>query len=316
MNFNLDTFSSSYFAPAIIILGIFGNLFGLIVISKKKLVKIGPQIVYIALFLFDWINFILIFQLYAAYEFNIDVTLFSSIYCKTYFYFNGVFAPISPMLSVYISIERYISIAYIAKKDFLRQKKIQLIYIIAIALINFLLYVPIGIEFDIVIVENQTFCNYVDFYWQEIYGYVDLTNRVIIPFVFMIIFSILIIYTIFTSRSRMASNTRANRTFRKDVKFSLISITLNTSYIVFSLPISILLFTQNFWLNPFYKFFFLFFYITYMANFYLIFLANSLFREGFFSIFICSKTGRNRTNAALRRENIELQNRQNNRETN
>ena len=112
----------------------------------------------------------------------------------------------------------------------------------------------------------------------------------------------------------MASNPRANRTFRKDVKFSLISIILNTSYIVFGLPISITTFFQFYWLYPFYKFFFLFFYITYMANFYLMFLANSLFREGFFSIFICSKTGRNTTNAAVR-ENIELQNRQNNRET-
>ena len=260
MNFNLDTFSSLYFAPAIIILGLFGNLFGLIVISKKKLVKIGPQIVYITLFIFDWINFILIFQLYAAYEFNIDVTLFSSLYCKTYFYINFVFAPISPMLNVYISIERYISIAYLAKKDFLRQKKIQLIYIITIALFNIILYVPIGINYDLVIVENQTVCTYVDTFWQETYGYIDLTNRVIIPFVLMIIFSILIIYTIFTSRSRMASNTRANRTFRKDVKFSLICITLNTSYIVFSLPISIIFFIQNFWLNPFYKFFFFFFF--------------------------------------------------------
>ena len=52
-----------------------------------------------------------------------------------------------------------------------------------------------------------------------------------------------------------------------------------------------------------------------MANFYLMFLANSLFREGFYSIFICSKTGRSTANDALR-ENIELQNIQNNRETN
>jgi hypothetical protein len=315
MNFNLDTFSSSYFAPAIIILGLFGNLFGLIVISKKKLVKIGPQIVYIALFIFDWINCIFIFQLYAAYEFNIDITLFSSLICKTHFYIISLFAPISPMLNVYISIERYISIAYLAKKDFLRQKKIQLAYIITIALFNLILYVPIVISFDLVIVENQTVCTFVDTFWQETYGYIDLTNRVIIPFALMIIFSILIIYTIFASRNRTTSNARANRTFRKDVKFSLISITLNTSYIVFSLPISIIFFIQNFWLNPFYKFFYLFSYISYMANFYLIFLANSLFREGFYSIFICSKIGRNTTNIAVR-ENIELRNIQNNRENN
>ena len=140
MLFNLEKFSTTYFAPILIIFGLFGNLFGLIVVSKKKLAKIGPQIIYIALFIFDWINFVLIFQPYAAFEFNIDVTLFSSLYCKTYFYINFVFATISPMLSVYISIERYISIAYIAKKDFLQQKKIQLIYIIAIVLFNLILY--------------------------------------------------------------------------------------------------------------------------------------------------------------------------------
>ena len=76
MEFNLNFFSSTYLGPAIIILGLFGNLFGLIVISKKKLVKIGPQIVYIALFIFDLLKFFLIFQPYILFTFNIDIALF------------------------------------------------------------------------------------------------------------------------------------------------------------------------------------------------------------------------------------------------
>jgi hypothetical protein len=316
MIFNLETFSSTYFAPTIIILGLFGNLFGLIVISKKKLAKIGPQTVYTALFIFDWINFILIFQPFALFAFNIDITVFSSLYCKIYFYISFIFAPISPILNVYISIERYISIAYPTKKYFLLKNKIQLAYIIVLALFNLLLYVPTGLYFDLVIIENQTICNYVDLFWQETYGYIDLTNRIIIPSVLMITFSILIIHTIFTSRSRISSNTRANRTFRKDVKFSIISITLNISYIVFNLPLSILLFFQNYWLYSFYSLIVFIYYITFAANFYLIFLANSLFREGFYSIFGCEKKRRNTNNAAVARENIELQNIQNNRQTN
>ncbi len=176
MIFNLDTFSSKYFAPTIIILGLFGNLFGLIVISKKKLAKIGPQNVYIALFLFDWINFILIFQPFALFAFNIDITLFSSLYCKLYFCINFMFAPISPVLNVYISIERYISIAYPTKKYFLLKNKIQLAYIIVSTLFNLLLYAPNGIYFDLISVENQTVCNYVNLFWQETYGYIDLTK--------------------------------------------------------------------------------------------------------------------------------------------
>ena len=70
MDFNLETFSA---VTVLIIFGLFGNLFGLIVISKKKLNKIGPQITYIAMFIFDWINFVAIFQPYLSYSFNIDV---------------------------------------------------------------------------------------------------------------------------------------------------------------------------------------------------------------------------------------------------
>ena len=105
MSFSLNDFSSTYFAPAIIILGTIGDVFGLIVESKKKLKKIGPQIIYMALFTSDFITFATIFQPYAAFRFNIDVTLFSNIACKSYFYLSYVLASISPMLNVYITVE-------------------------------------------------------------------------------------------------------------------------------------------------------------------------------------------------------------------
>jgi len=223
-----------------------------------------------------------------------------------------MFAPISPVLNVYISIERYISIAYPTKKYFLLKNKIQLAYIIVSTLFNLLLYAPNGIYFDLISVENQTVCNYVNLFWQETYGYIDLTNRIIIPSLLMIIFSILIIHTIFTSRSRISSNIRANRTFRKDVKFSVISIILNISFIVFNLPLSILLFLQNYWLYSYFSLFVFIYYTSFAANFYLIFLANSLFREGFYSIFVCENKRTNTNNAVIPRENIELQNIQTN----
>ena len=41
------------FAPIILLLGQFGNLFGLIIIGRKKLDKIGPILVYKLLFIMD-----------------------------------------------------------------------------------------------------------------------------------------------------------------------------------------------------------------------------------------------------------------------
>jgi hypothetical protein len=287
---DLSTFSSNYFAPALIIFSQFGTIFGLIVISKKKLIKIGPQIIYIALFIYDWILFLTILQPYIQLAYNIDFSIFSRLVCKLYNFIGYAFGPISPMLNVYISIERFISIAYPTKKYILLKKENQLACIFTLTLHNLLLYVPIGIYFDLNTLENQTICYYIDEYWQNTYSYIDLTNRVIIPFVLMSIFSILIIHTIFTSRSRISSNARADRTFRKDIRFSLLIILLNIFYLLFSLPISILIiFPDYFMTNQFFIFFSFVYYMAYSSNFYLIFSANSLFRKGFYSIFVCSK---------------------------
>ena len=58
---------------------------------------------------------------------------------------------------------------------------------------------PIGIYFDLVTVYNQTVCDFVDVYWLNTCGYVNLINRVIIPSLLMIIFSILVIRSIYVS---------------------------------------------------------------------------------------------------------------------
>jgi len=295
MNLNLTTFSSEYFAPALIILGLIGNLFGLIVITKKKLIKIGPQTAYIALFIYDWINFLLIAQPYAQFAFNIDITIFSLFSCKSYWYISYVLGPISPMLNVYISIERYISIVYPEKKHILLNNKTQLIYVIALTLFNLALYVPVGLKLNFVNEYNQTVCDYEDWtngvsYWGSIIGYLDLTNHVILPSALLIIFTSLIIYTIFTTRRSRAnsSNTRANRAFQKNVKFSLIIVILNMFYVLFSLPLLILLLFPNYLSSPFYVSFTFVYYLAYSCNFYLIFSVNSFFRGGFYSIFVCS----------------------------
>ena len=298
MEFNLDTFSSDYFAPTLIILGLIGNLFGLIVITKKKLIKIGPQNIYISMFIFDWINFVLIFKPYLHYSFiDIDLTINSSLACKIYWYLSYSFGPISPMLNVYNSIERYISLNYPAKKYFLLKKEIQFIYIIIVTLFNILLYIPVEIYNDIIIQSNETACDFINEYSSLIINNIDLINRVIIPSLLMIIFSLLITRTIFTSRNRLISSSSSNnRTFRKDVRFSLIIIILNISYILFSLPVSILVLFSNYWLNPFYIFFTFFYFLSYSINFYLMFSVNSLFRGAFYSIFVCSNNEINNIN--------------------
>ena len=137
-------FASSIFTPALMILGLFGNIFSILVSRKKKLIKIGPQKIYICLFIFDCIYFPLIIKPYLQYSFNIDITVISSLGCKIHWYANYAFATQSSMMNAYISIERFISITYQSKKFFLRKKHTQIVYILGIIIFNILIYIPIG----------------------------------------------------------------------------------------------------------------------------------------------------------------------------
>jgi len=49
-----------------------------------------------------------------------DISKLSDIAYKIYFYFNHALDPISGMLLIYISIERYISIKYNTKRKFIK----------------------------------------------------------------------------------------------------------------------------------------------------------------------------------------------------
>lgn len=294
-------FSTKYLAPITIILGLVGNLLGLIVILKKKLNKMGPQKIFICMFIYDLIYFPMIFHPYLAYGFGINITTMSSIACKLYWYARYSIAFVSPMMNAYISADRFISVAFPTKKFFLQKSNIQFIYISIIVSLNPLIAVIIPMYFDLkdLIVEssvglNQTesvsvVCDFVNLFWQYVSGQVDLISRVIIPSFLMITFSVLIIASIFKSRNRIARNfsLSENETFRKDVRFSIVCVSLNIFYILFSLPISIVVLLPDYPTNEFYVMFSFLFFGAYCANFYLMFFFNKLFRKVFWETFCC-----------------------------
>ena len=296
MEFDLNVFSSSIFAPILIMLGTFGNIFGTIISTKKNLIKLGPQNVYICMFIFDCINLPLIIQPYLAYQFNTDITLMSSWVCRAYWYVSYAMATVSPMMNVYISVERFISISisYQSYRFFLRRKTVQTVYILTSILFNLLINIPIAFYFDVMVIDdNETnntkssymLCNFVDDYSQTLLGLVDLAIRVFIPSALMIVFSVLIVFTIFASRSRVSRSIQDNRMFRNDVRFSVTCILLNAVYIVFSLPISILILFPNNTSHELYIFFTFLFFGAYAVNFYCMLASNRLFRAEFVHLF-------------------------------
>jgi hypothetical protein len=264
-----------------------GNIAGIVIFSSKKLEKIGP--IYILKYLLgsDAIYLLFLVFNYSAYTFNKDISKLSDIACKMYFYFNYALDPLSGMLLVYISIDRYVSIKYHTKRKFFRKHKTQFIYLLIIVLFNLCLYVPVLFYTELQQeANNETYCNWINPDIQSIALLVDTANRLILPFIAMLICDVLLIYTIYKSRRNMlTSNSRSNETLKKDIKFAVTSIFLNFVYILLNIPI-ILFFTLFSNANiTFYYFTFYIWYLCYAVNFYLILFSNNLVRKEFFSKF-------------------------------
>jgi hypothetical protein len=111
-----EYFINMIFPPLFLFFGLFGNIIGLIVLSRKKLAKIGPVHVYRILLSIDSIYLVLVIKNYLDFGYNIPVNKISSLICKITSYFDYSLDGISPMLIVYISIDRYLFIRFSNKK--------------------------------------------------------------------------------------------------------------------------------------------------------------------------------------------------------
>jgi hypothetical protein len=62
----LNFFTNYLLAPIILVVGLLGNLMGIIVILRKELNKIGPVLIFIFLFILDTFNL----SIYALFTFK------------------------------------------------------------------------------------------------------------------------------------------------------------------------------------------------------------------------------------------------------
>lgn len=262
---------------------------GIIVFLSKKLDKIGPRHMLIYLMGSDAIYLLFIAFNYSSYTFGHDISSLSDILCKMYFYFNYALDPISSILLVYISVDRYVSIKYPEKRKFLRKSSTQLVFLLITVVFNLCLYCP-SLVFTYVRTNklNVTFCTWINGDIQNTALIIDTVNRLVIPFLAMLICNTLLIYTIFKSRNTILTSTMpnaANKTLKKDLKFSVTIIFLNFIYIFLNIPLIVVYILVNYDThNIYYYFTFYLWYLCYAVNFYLILFTNNSVRKHFYSI--------------------------------
>lgn len=283
MNFKIffDFFVINIFPILLILMEIVGSIFGLLVLKKKKLKKIGPLHMYRYLFIVGIVNSPKVLQYY-LHNFNIQFETSSVLACRLVSYYWYVTFPLSPMILVYISIERFFLIKYPDKKHILNKKINQYIYMTILVGFNLLINIWIPFDYDLITKKNSTNLKCAT---QNKRGhFLIVLNSNIIPYSLIIVFTILLIYSVFKSRSRVVSNytDRQKTTFKRDVKFAFTSISLNVIFFLCNLPLT---FTLYYSYPGLFLFFLYLHLLSFSINFYLLFIFNSLFRDEFLSFF-------------------------------
>jgi len=245
-------------------------------------------------------------------SFEIGFQVFSRLTCKMYMYFAFTFSPLTHMVLIYILVERYLSIKYPVESNLLRNKKSQLIYILVVIGLNVLYFMYVPLISDLTkdklsnnTAANRTFCRIVRS--KMLSTNFSFFSRIFVPFTFVVIFSIVLIFKILNSRNQLTTfySRRENSIFKRDVYLSILAILSNFIIICFIFPLFLVHFIFGDDKSVWFVFCLHVYHLSYVFYFYFFLITNSMFRKEFISLFYTkSKKMNERYNA----ENEEEEN--------
>ena len=284
----------------IIVFGLFGNLVVLIVFSNKAFKKFPSRNIYRILVVFD--SFAIIYVItnlfimnFGIISQNYDLIWFmsSEITYKIYIYFTSIFQ--SSYLLVFISIEKFISIRYpnnkIIKKQILQTIIVLVIIICNLATYNYIFF--FNIYKNQINNTSNVSTKPINEETVKTIGIIAIVYNTGLPFIIMLIFSILLIHTILKSRLRILrlTNQHDRNRLRKDIQFAISSIFMNIFFLIFYLPCCVALILEcdtfsELYINVFAPLASL----NYCDHFYILFLTNSVFRQRVLTLFQKSRS--------------------------
>ena len=277
-------------------IGLAGNIAGMFWYRKPGFILIGPKNIYFYFFLMDTIYLLISVKLFLQYGFetNLESNMF---WCKIYTYISYSVSSIPIWLTVYITFERYVSLQYPSKGKTLRNQRNQRIGFIFIVISNFVFYMPVlfsnvkDIRIDNHFNNFLIQCNFV--YYNDLLLALLLINRMILPFSFNTFGSILLIRIIYKLKDKYFVHYSFEECakFKKEVKASLVSISINLLLILLNLPLFVVHFFFSH-LISLYLFTFYLFVLNYAVKFYLIIVAVKLFQKDKCANFVLRKKSR------------------------
>jgi hypothetical protein len=227
--------------------------------------------------------------------------LMSNSVCKIQVTLTYVLQAYSAWILVFVSIERLVSVTHSQNilTNHIAVKKNQFIDIVGILIVLFALYSPAwNVYFSpdqaFSLSANNTFLSknntnlaycYIPDGISNIVYQINLLTEIMIPFLFLMVSSVLIIYSmrVLRNRLRIASSRRENR----DLDYAFVILSLGIIFLFLNFPYGVLLTLTSIDFNFMIKFIFYYFHnLSYSINIFIYMAVNRSFRIMFITQFI------------------------------
>lgn len=291
---------TDFFLFSEIVCGICGNYLLFKVYSRKNLTKNSFSIYFRCMAIVDFAILLHSFTYLLGTAFDLDLHQQSDLLCKTLDLPIYILPPVSAYLLVLLSLDRLLKIKFPNRFLFFYKQKFQIASISMLFVYNVAFYCQLawGRQLQPTIITNSTTnTSIIEFTCQDlseaklVYK-MDLFNSAIVPFVLMTLISTSIIVIVVRSRLKinsLSSLSSSSRISTKDKKFAITTIILNLAFLVFNLPVEVLLVfgggLEPDLYNLIYYILNTLYYWNYANDFYIQIGVNSLFRNEFLSTF-------------------------------
>lgn len=283
LGYIFGVFIDYIFGPFVVLVGLIGNLSGLIVLYKSDLQKhLGPILIYKSLLILNSLKLMEIFIIYLQ-NFQLNLLVLNIFLCKLLTYAELITSSYMPCHLIYISLDRYISTRFESKTKLLKKNSTQVIFLGVIALSSFTIFAPTLVHSTIQKINNSLqVCgiNHLKF----IFIYNNLVNTFL--YSTMVILTLLLIKSIcfLKLKIRTQANHEVIRELKKELELTIMVFLLNFFYFLFCLPVNFsIIFIEssfNLFLLAYY-----FYYLDYAFFFYFILIVDHKFRKHFKCLF-------------------------------
>ena len=265
----------------ILAVGLVGNSLSLVIFTDQRVkYKFPNRSIYITLSIVNTFYLVFLRIDFILYYFNYDLRSVSSISMKISRYLSISLAPITAWMNVFNTLDSLILFRY---PQFQMPRILIIILIIAY---NLVYYTPI-LNYTQLLNQTitETSTSLIDKNTETLLFTMDLVNSTVLPFIFMLLFSIMLIKTMFklnlitdSDRSRIINN----------IKLAFSAIMINLTFFVLILPVTLfnVLFILSFNVNNYvFQISKCIYQSSFCVHFYVLILFNSIFREKLFIIF-------------------------------